>query len=310
MKNIIVAKFIFVLILLLQACHSGGEKTTIHSTKSFLNDLLIVQSESLAEKNDIRSNYPIIIKKKEIPSIIGLKNLLEVRIELHQEYDYQKSEIEDVFIQNSGIRITYDYGHFKIALVTKEQLNYLKSNHILVYGKWEWIPCQTQTQAKTKEVHRDIYANYWKKSKEATYLWSLSRVYYDLNTDNIPEILIPYSGGSGGSDYFVYQITKEGYLSLGSISCILMQKLPTQHNGLNDLMLYWHLSADDGFLSIAEYNGISYEEVKSMPVILEQAVQEKIFKPGQPGAKEEEHPEIDSLQWSSKDDDRYRKLIK
>lgn len=47
-----------------------------------------------------------------------------------------------------------------------------------------------------------------------------------------------------------------------------------------------------------------------MPVILEQAIQEKIFEPGQPGAKEEEHPEIDFLQWSSKDDDQYRKFIK
>ncbi len=268
--------------------------TLINTTKSIASIQAETQIEALTEKN---------AKKKNNPTFV-------VRIELHLEYDDDQNEIEDAFIKNSGILIIHDYGYFKIARITKAQYDYLKSNNIQIYGKWDWIPHKKKLHDKNKIYIRDIYYDYWKEEKkEDTHLFFLSRNYKDLNSDGIPEVLIPYYGGSGGSDYKVFQITKEGYLSLGSISYILIQTLPSQHNGMNDLMYYWHLSASDGYLHVAEYNGFSYESVKEMPVILDQAIQEKIFVPDKE-SENEEHPHSDYLQWSSKDDDKYRKMIK
>jgi hypothetical protein len=244
-------------------------------------------------------------KPKEDPT----KTYFDVRIEI----DYKNENQEDATIKYSGIILSIDWSGLKIGRATQEQFDTLKKAGIAIYRRWEWVPVkreQSEQSDKKQEIVfvKDPYLNYWKLI-EKTYSYSLSRYYKDLNQDGIPEILIPYSGGSGGTNYLIYQITKESYISLGSISYIRCQTLSTKHYGFNDLMLYWHLSADDGFFEIQEFNGYSYEAIKEMRVISEDLMNEKIFNPDKVGTWED-HPDGDKLQWSPKDDEKYRKLIK
>jgi len=239
----------------------------------------------------------------------------QITFDVRFELGYGDSWKEKALIQESGVVITLDWEDFKLGKATQEQFDFLKQKQVPIYRKWEWIPVKKENdepsdKKEEKVFVKDPYQDHWNlKNKKLDYRWSLVRFYKDLNQDGVPEVLFPRFGGSGGTTFSIFQIIKTGYLYLGSISYSMCQTLPTKHNGFNDLMLYWHFSADDGSLSIEEFNGSVYETVKEMYVIYELALNEKIIVPDDHGTWES-HPESDKLLWSTKDDDKYRRMIK
>lgn len=249
-------------------------------------------------------------KPKEDPT----KNEFEVRIEAHtnlassQENDEKFIEI----IQNFGIILSVPWGNIKFGKATQEQFDNVKKAGIAIYRKWEWIPVkETEDKKNTINFTKDPYLDYWNlQGKPMSYRWILARFYQDINLDGIPEVVFPRYYGSQGSIYSIFQITKEGYLELGTVHYELKQILPTKHNGQSDLMLYWILSKnpETGNLSIAEFDGTKYRIVKEMYTYLQDAIKEKIFIPEEE-KKIESHPSDDKLLWSPKDDDKYRKMI-
>jgi hypothetical protein len=281
----------------------------------------VIQEEAMSQKL-FTPDFEI---NKELATITGkgnrdddekyrtklLKDMFEVRIEIN----YKNEAQEEATVKYSGIKLSVDWSGLKIGRATQEQFDTLKKAGIAIYRRWEWVPVTKdlteQSEQKQETVFvKDPYLDYWKiKENKNNFQWSLSRFYKDLNQDGVPELFFPRFGGSGGTTFSIYQIIKEGYLSLGSISYMRCQTLSTKHNGFNDLMLYWHMSADDGDFTIEEFNGTSYEAVKEMHVISEDTKNEKIFKPDKVGTWEN-HPDGDKLLWSSKDDDKYRRMIK
>lgn len=235
----------------------------------------------------------------------------EVRIDL----DYDNLDQEEATVKNSGIQLSIDWMDFKIGKATQEQFDALKKAGIAIYRRWEWSPTGGEEEESSSEkqkmlVVKDPYKDFWKlKENKNNYQWSLSRIYKDINQDGVPELFFPRYGGSGGTTYSLYQITKEGYLDLGSISYSICQTLPSKHNGFNDLKLYWHMSADDGYLTIEEFNGSSYEAVKEIHILSADLKNYNILKPDQ-GGTWEDHPKGDKLIWTPKDDEKYRRLIK
>lgn len=239
------------------------------------------------------------------------KKMFDIRIEIN----YTNEGSEEATIKYSGIILSIDWKGFKIGRATQEQFDALKKAGIAIYRKWEWKSVKKEDSEQSNKSKKLIlvknpYKDYWDiKEKKNNFRWFLARCYIDLNQDGIPEIFFPRYGGSGGSTYSLYQITKDGYIDLGSLAFINIQILPLKHNGFNDLMLYWHTSTEDGDLTIEEFDGFSYRTTKEMRVVYEQALNEKIFSPDRNGDWEQ-HPNSDKLLWSPKDDDKYRKLIK
>jgi hypothetical protein len=233
----------------------------------------------------------------------------DVRVEVDLEDKKQEEEI----IKNSGIIISDYRSYFLIGRATQEQFDALKKAGIAIYKKWEWKN-SVQDDSEQSNIGKKLlfvknpYLDRWNE-RNGSELWFLSRFYQDINTDGIPELFLPYFGGSSGYKYSIYQITKEGYYDLGIIHFSASKILSTSHNGFSDVIIYRHISADDGRLLIEEFKGFYYEPVKEMLVVYKQAVEEKIFVPDK-SIEWEDHPDSDKLQWSPKDDDKYRRMIK
>jgi hypothetical protein len=244
-----------------------------------------------------------------------MQKTFEVRIEAHSNLASSQEDDEKFikFIKNYGITLSVTWGNIKFGKATQEQFDALKKAGIAICRKWEWIPVKATEEAKnTINFTKNPYLDYWNlQGKPMSYRWLLARFYQDVNLDGIPEVIFPRYYGSQGSIYSIFQITKEGYLELGTVHYELKQILPTKHNGQSDLMLYWILSKnpETGNLSIVEFDGTQYRTVKEMYIYLQDAIKEKIFTPEEE-KKIESHPYGDKLLWSPKDDDKYRRMIK
>jgi hypothetical protein len=140
----------------------------------------------------------------------------------------------------------------------------------------------------------------------------LDRFYQDLDDDGFPEMLLEWNTGTGGGNYSIFKIRKDGYLYLGSIFVWSYSTLQTKHYGFHDLMMFsrlWDLDDDTwGTLQIYEFNGIKYEAVKMMDISFKDAIKEGIFTPDK--RSNEATPEEKETKWSPKDDDKYRRMIK
>jgi hypothetical protein len=240
-------------------------------------------------------------------------DLSQITFNIRIEMDYENYEKEEAIISKIGIIISDYRSYFLVGRATQEQFDVLRKDGIAIYKKWEWknsVRDNSEQSNISKKLLfvKDPYLDRWNE-RNGSGLWFLSRFYQDLNQDGIPELFLPYFGGSSGYKYYIYQITKDGYYDLGTIHFSESKILPTSHNGFNDLIIYRHITSDDGRLLIEEFNGFYYESEKEMYVVYEQAVNEKIFVPDKQ-VPWEKHLETNKLLWSPKDDDKYRRMIK
>ncbi|MCE5223094.1 hypothetical protein LLG10_02745 [bacterium] len=168
-------------------------------------------------------------------------------------------------------------------------------------------------KGKSKIVS-DPYLEIWNaevKESIGVYRLYLSRFYKDLNGDGIPELFLSWFGGTGGRQFLIYQITKDGYRYLQNMFMYSLEVLDENHNGYQDIQVFARLGAGpgggttNGSLSRYEFNGEYYISKKSMEITEEHASRANLFHPEQ--NNREEHPSIDTLHWSPKDDDPYRK---
>jgi len=184
----------------------------------------------------------------------------------------------------------------------------------------EWEEKSEQFQPDFKEGASKIVADPYKEVWNAelnenigAYRPYMSRFYMDANGDTIPELFLSWYGGTGGRQYLMYQITQNGYLYLGNISIYSIEILSAKHQGFHDILVFWRLGRAAsgetyGALSMYEFDGEYYLEKKSMEITEEKASRLDLFHPDQ--ENREEHPSNDTLRWSPKDDDQYRKIIK
>jgi hypothetical protein len=243
-------------------------------------------------------------KSKEDPS----KIYFDIRIE-NIDYENQK---QLSIIRSSGINdLTPDWRGLKIARATQEQFDYLKKQNMKAYRKYEWVIIDQKKSEQFSngfdiKFSNNPYQDLWGKIP-----FDLTRFYQDLNQDNIPEIFFPTSGGSGGQNYMVYQITKESYKFLGEISYMSKQLLNSKHNGFYDIVTFWRSGDEIGYLTFRQFDGKQYVAAKYMEVIPSEALKDKVFDPEDyKTIAWESHPEGDKLLWSPKDDDKYRRMIK
>lgn len=180
----------------------------------------------------------------------------------------------------------------------------------------EWKDVSTQQYSpsfhkKNTIIVSDPYKEVW-NSKE-NYKIYLSRFYKDINDDTIPELFIKWFEGTGAS-YVVYRILKTNYLYLGSISFSSFQLLDNSHFGFKDIDAFLPTEIKEngnqkGSLEIYEFNGLYYSSKKKMDIDLKSSIKEKIFTPDKTYTLIK-HPIGNTLLWSPKDDDKYRKMIK
>jgi len=241
-------------------------------------------------------------------------DLYQETFDIRVEVEFEKEKEEGEIINESGIVFKYDDPSFKVGKATQEQIDFLKKNNIKVYPIWEWVPVEKQQNELTNEYKTefvpDAYLDIVNLLNEEDRInhtrvgWSKDRIYQDLNGDSIPELFIQTTLGNGNCGYIIYRMTKDGYMRMCHISYQLIEILPTKHNGFFDLVRYGHANANTGYLSILEFNGSFYETKKGMWIVLEDAINNKIIE-----------PEVETLEeydpkWSSKDDDKYRSMIK
>jgi len=204
---------------------------------------------------------------------------------------------------------------------------------------------ETETEDEEKEVETPTYTyGVWELSKPSDYVYEyptnksqwvkdpykeinlceichrISRRYCDINQDGIPELFLSWSGGTGGSNYVVYQITKGDYRFLGNLDFFPSpQILHTKHNGFNDLLIFWRLGGNEkgeaeGVLSLLEFDGNKYKMIKEMNIYKEEAIKKKIFTPNTDKIFSHNYISDDDIEtnkpWTREADDEYRKLIK
>lgn len=250
------------------------------------------------EKSDMSS------EDEEKPPFMPRPNTFEVRIEdINGSIPYKQ-------IQDSGIDIALLWSDFALAWVTQEEFDHLKSQGLEIYPIWEWKKSEKdpfeQNQSKTKEIIDDPYTPVWKREGEAVY-GLYGRSYLDLNSDGIPELLIPIHAGTGGAHYRTYQILQKGYLYLGITSYNQIQILDSKTNGFNDIISKFNCGAEFSYLHLMKFNGYYYEALKIMPVVDEYLWKSGIFKSVPDNY--EGHPSHEKLLWSPQDDDKYRKML-
>jgi hypothetical protein len=217
-------------------------------------------------------------------------------------------EGNDRVIKDSGIHVTLEWpGSIMYAWANEKQLEFLRNNGVEAYGKWEWRESNTfeQNMLKTTKEHeliKDPYRSAWDKEFSDMTMPGLYRFYKDFNGDGNPELILPIWGGSQGTMHLIFKIVPNGYYYLGSIFCWSFQSLPKKTNGFFDIVVrsYGELSC----LYYLKFNGYFYEAEKEMMVTMYDLLESDIFQP-------DEHIEWekhvgDELQWSPRDDDKYR----
>jgi hypothetical protein len=239
----------------------------------------------------------------------------QITFDVRFELGYGDTWKEKALIQESGVVITLDWDDYKLGKATQEQFDFLKQKQVPIYRKWEWIPVEKEKDEKPNRYFTKYVPDAFKdidqllvefnKENNCREFYHKTRLYRDLNQDNIPELFIATLGGTGGFCYVVYQIKKEGYQRIGYVPFSLLQVLSTKHNGFCDLMIYSKLNSPSGHLYIYEFNGNEYEKVKKMMVIYKDMIDENIFIFEKDLKLEHFDPK-----WSSKDDDKYRSMIK
>jgi hypothetical protein len=237
--------------------------------------------------------------KEEIP-FTPPSDAFEIRIEYF--------EGNDRVIKDSGIHVTLEWpGSIMYAWANEEQLEFLRNSGVEAYGKWEWREASSYDfymlkTSKEKEFYSDPYRSTWNKEFSPGTYPGLSRFYMDLNADGTPELILPIQGGSGGSMNLIFQILPNGYYYLGSFFSMNYQILPDKTNGFHDMMV--RTSGELSHLYYLKFNGYYYEAVKEMLATIMDLGKEDFFHPEiEP---EWEHHEGDELQWSPRDDDKYR----
>jgi hypothetical protein len=205
----------------------------------------------------------------------------------------------------------------------KENPEYRPKEDENINYPWVIIDSQEKHEFPTNKslITKDPYKDIWEtETSPGIYRYRpfLARFYKDLDKDGIPELFISWSGGSGGNNYVIYKITKGDYYYLGNIFIYNLQILTTYHYGMQDLIAFWRLGAYedgslDGALTLYQFDGTKYKEIKYKNTSLNYAMKNNIFKPDDINI--EKHPNTDNsnpdkLQWSPKDDDKYRNLIK
>ena len=165
---------------------------------------------------------------------------------------------------------------------------------------------------KSSIVISDPYKDVW--NAKNNYKDFLSRFYKDLNHDGIPELFIKWNESYTGEYYVIYRILKSNYLYLGSILFSSFQLLNSDHFGNQDIMVFSKSGVIDngkqkGWLEIYESNGLTYISLKELKIDLVSAIQEKLLTPDKTYTLIK-HPIGNTLFWSPKDDDKYRKMIK
>lgn len=268
-----------------------------------LGQISAVPVDSTVQVPPIPRNYEIKVREpKEDPN----KDTFDVRIEL----DYENQEKEEKILKESGIIFTEHHGII-IGKVTQKQFDLLKQKNIKVYKKWEWVKIE-DNDSKSKFDHQsrfvpDAYKDLVDQEvKSGGINFKKSRIYRDLNQDGIPEIFFDLFGGTGGENYLIYQITKDGYREMGSYFYLEMQVLQTKHKGFCDIMTYTHLNAELAHFKIYEFTGSEYIATNEMFALYWDAIDEKIFQPDFQNEKKEKF----DPKWSPKDDDKYRRMIK
>jgi hypothetical protein len=219
------------------------------------------------------------------------------------------SDEKEAIVKECGVSVTNDMG-LMVAKVTQKQFDILKQKNIKVYKKWEWI--KIENKDSNNEIDKqsrsipDAYKDLLDQESKSKFTFTKSRIYRDLNQDGIPEIFFDLFGGTGGENYLIYQITKDGYKEMGSYFYLEMQVLQTKHNGFCDIMTYLHINASVAHFRIYEFDGYKYVATKEMFGFYGESIDEKIFLPDFQNVKEEDF----DPKWSPKDDDKYRRMIK
>ena len=84
----------------------------------------------------------------------------------------------------------------------------------------------------------------------------------DLNDDSLSDKFVGVTCGTGGCEYHCFlRHSGENYAYIGNL---LLNKdgfeiLKTKHNGINDILAYWHLSGSEGELIRFEYDGHNFK---------------------------------------------------
>lgn len=85
----------------------------------------------------------------------------------------------------------------------------------------------------------------------------------DLNSDGENDKLIGVTCGNAGCCYYVFVRTdSKSYSYKGTVHLHSngFEILRTSHNGMNDLLAYWRLGADGGYIVRYEHDGSIYKE--------------------------------------------------
>ena len=220
----------------------------------------------------------------------------------------------------SSSNLSSDQNQVQQAPAEIEKTNQEKKNPT----KHEWISTDrkpwTPDFRKNKSLvlmdpYKDIRDYYLEKGLEN---FTFNRFYKDFDGDSIPELCLVWDKGSGGINFTIYRILRGSYLYLGNISSYSYQVLKTTHFGYPDIMVFWRLGTGgnsdiNGALSYYEYDEQAYTDVKSIDnILLSEAYEEFDFAPND--ADDFDHGgsiyATNSDQWLTKDDDKYRDMIK
>jgi hypothetical protein len=83
----------------------------------------------------------------------------------------------------------------------------------------------------------------------------------DLNEDGRPERLLGVACGNGGCQYNCFMsLGEERFKFIGSLLINRggFEVLKTKHEGVHDILSYWHTSAESGSLTRYEFDGKEY----------------------------------------------------
>jgi hypothetical protein len=174
-------------------------------------------------------------------------------------------------------------------------------------------------KSKIKPEDRNVinpYQTIWGEGKGPA-VFQMSRFYLDITNDNIPELFLCDSRGTGGGSYSVYQVTKPGYKFLVHLGTGSVHVQPDIHNGFNDIICIWREGDNEYSFVLMENNGEEYVVKKSfLYKSYQQANDEGLFLKSIHSTEKETYHYLENendlyvLHWSPQDDDKYRKLIK
>jgi len=234
---------------------------------------------------------------------------------LSQIFDYQDSTIEEI-LQTEGFGITLGKERsskgkdFLTVRTSQKQFESLKNQGVSIERKYLWIrpekEISKQSIGKDRPFERDPYQKLKEEYKEMGYHY-LSRFYLDITGEGVPELFIMTYGGTGGSSYLVYQIEPDGYLFVGEMHFRTLHVLHEKTHGFHDLIFTWRGGSVDRYLTLMQFNGYEYQEIKNM-VATEDDYEEILTLDSPYLMKVDMEAEQlgETFHWSARDDDKYR----